>query len=347
MKPVPQSLVTHGMVAFAQAVVADKRFPLGTWTAPEMIDGVSVVGHVVTHTVQAATGRHGVFRACEIYYADAGVQAGPGNVFLAAPSGEVHPAAIASEGGAQAHGIDVSDYQPGIDWATAEPSTDVDFVFIKASEYHEAKLLRDHWTKAGDVGLPRGGYHFFRIGLDPREQVLHFLDAVHAAEAASGAAELGYVIDVESQTSKAGATASQQLGGFAPGAFLDRVELAVEELRAQIRATPIVYASSGFWGLLPARGIVEARTELWAAAYRRTPPPPFGAWKAWRFWQYTDKQAIPGYAHAVDGNVFAGTLAELRAWAGLDAPTGDLEAGGRLLELARKVDAGEEGLPPG
>lgn len=52
----------------------------------------------------------------------------------------------------------------------------------------------------------------------------------------------------------------------------------------------------------------------WPASYGARAPKP------WRFWQYTDKAAVPGVPGPCDLSYFDGTLAELHALAGLAPP---------------------------
>jgi lysozyme len=346
-----RSKPTPAQTAFAIEVSRDPRtWPMGTpdaptYTAPREIDGVRLVGKVVIHNEQARTGRTGTFRACELWVVEAGEV--PGH-----PSSAPPPAAELE----RARGIDVSTFQPGIDWG-AVAGSGVSFVFVKALEglTHEAKLLPEQWAGAGAWGVLRGAYHFFRSGTDPREQVKRFVDLVSMAEAATprGAAELPLVLDVENQSLVRDRipTLTEQLGGLTPAAFLGRVEEAVSEL-LDLRGRALVYTSPSFWSALKSTGLVEATTDLWLAHYRKTSPVGgLAGWPEWKFWQHTESASIPGVKGNADENYFAGTLSDLRVWAGIadTAPPSwenpiALDEAGRLWDISTRVEHGEEGL---
>ncbi|KIK20796.1 glycoside hydrolase family 25 protein [Pisolithus microcarpus 441] len=62
---------------------------------------------------------------------------------------------------ADPQGIDVSDYQPNIDWTTVVDNG-ISFVYIKATEgtSYISPTFSSQYTGATDAGLIRGGYHF-------------------------------------------------------------------------------------------------------------------------------------------------------------------------------------------
>jgi len=210
----------------------------------------------------------------------------------------------------RAWGVDVSSYQPHIDWAKVA-GAGAAFAIVKATEGRTVSSPTFAAQRSGArvAGLLVGAYHFFRTTSDPRQQIDHFLDVL-----GSDLGDLPPALDVEWQHE------GDPLGGLSPAAFLDAVTLVVEHLALRTGRRPLLYTAPGFWSLLPPRGDVEAATDLWCAKYGPEPSK-VGAWPRWTLWQYTDRRAVPGIGPD-DASVFAGGVEELRAWAlGATAPT--------------------------
>ena len=69
-------------------------------------------------------------------------------------------------------GIDVSHYQGNIDWNLVAQDTNIQFVYIKATEgksYLDDKY-KQNIEQARNAGLLVGSYHFFRMTSSPEEQ---------------------------------------------------------------------------------------------------------------------------------------------------------------------------------
>jgi len=282
--PLRQSEVTSDLTAASTRILHDAvRYPLGS--VVELAPGI--VARVEMHTWIGATGeqRPGGIRGVSLYHADP-----PAN--------------------ARAQGIDVSSYQPQIDWAKVA-ADGVSFAFVKATEgtSHCSATFPAQWNGARAAGLLRGAYHFFRVAAGTA-QIDSFVDVL----AESGdLGDLPPVLDVEWQRMQA------PLAGVAPEAFADAVEACVDRLASLTRRRPLVYTAPGFWPLLPMRGTLAAKSDLWLAKYGPEPAP--GAcppWPRWAFWQYTDRRNVPGIGQD-DANVFCGSLDELRAYASTGA----------------------------
>ena len=76
-------------------------------------------------------------------------------------------------------GIDISSYQPTIDWPTLAKT--VGFVFIKATEGTTRldKCFAQHWKDANGVSIPAGAYHFMTPG-NPEAQADFFVATLQA-----------------------------------------------------------------------------------------------------------------------------------------------------------------------
>ncbi len=204
--------------------------------------------------------------------------------------------------GGYAYGIDISHYQPEIQWDSLMVLTDgagrtirsktyakdikpVSFVFIKATEGQNMKdkHFRSHWENAGLSGLRRGAYHFFRSSKDGDKQAKHFIKTVGELRHN----DLPPVLDIE--TIHSGCT--------------DRLlnERALEWLRTieeHYRRKPIVYSSSSFIMNRLCKEITE-NYSIWVAHYETQRP----GYEDWKLWQFTDGAIVYGINGRVDLSV--------------------------------------------
>lgn len=198
-------------------------------------------------------------------------------------------------------GIDVSHYEPSIDFALAKTSG-VGWMFAKATEgtkFVDA-LLKQHATNAKTVGIAVGAYHFFRANFSGIDQANFFLQTCNA----TGLNFDLLCLDWE-QGSGDGVNVNIQKNEAL--AFLKRIEEATKK-------TPIIYGGEAFLRDLGLSSDFK-RYPLWLAHYGVTEaklkvPAP---WTDWTMWQFTDAGLVKGLAagHHVDCNYFKGTLADL------------------------------------
>jgi GH25 family lysozyme M1 (1,4-beta-N-acetylmuramidase) len=197
-----------------------------------------------------------------------------------------------------AEGIDISGYQPNVDWAKIATSG-LSFAFIKATEGTTLidRTFVDHWAGAKQAKLLRGAYHFFRPKLDATAQARFFLAQL------SDPGELPPVLDVELVN---GVSLAQVAASV--GVWLDLV--------TQQLGRPIVYTSPSFWNALPSPSDIASKADLWVANWGARAPAAVHGWSKWTFWQFTNKatvSGIPGTAD-MDENRFCGSVADLRAY---------------------------------
>ncbi|MDP3277813.1 MAG: GH25 family lysozyme [Deltaproteobacteria bacterium] len=164
-------------------------------------------------------------------------------------------------------GIDVSEYQPRVDWARVRASGRR-FAFVRVSDgvRHEDASFADHWRAAKTAGLLRGAYQFFRPAQDPIAQA----DLMVRSVGRLGPGDLPPVIDVESADGQSSAT------------IVANVRRWIERVREGTGREPIVYAASGFWD--PLQGTeVFAGYKLWVANYGVRCPYLPEDWSRWSF----------------------------------------------------------------
>ncbi|MEO8288646.1 MAG: glycoside hydrolase family 25 protein [Chloroflexota bacterium] len=199
-------------------------------------------------------------------------------------------------------GVDVSHHQGPIDWDRVK-GAGTSFAFIKATEgtgFVDSAFTRN-WEEAGRVGILRGAYHYFRPSLPADKQARHFLN--HIPPMVQG--DIQPTLDFEE-------TDDQPYEQVLRDArkWVDIVERA---LQRQV----IVYTYPYFWTELMHNSEMFCNQPLWYAAYRSDMPKQLpGGWPRMSFWQFTATGSVPGIKGRVDRNMFNGTLANLRKFAG-------------------------------
>lgn len=218
------------------------------------------------------------------------------------------------------HGLDLSHWDGSVEWPLVP---DVyKFVFIKATEgnYTPDHLADQHWIGAGKEGILRGAYHFWRAAASPKAQAKEFHDRVLWLEGQGGEMELPPVVDIED-------TRAPKL------TCLPAIRAMLTEVELLFGRTPIIYTARWYTDPWIGNCAWMLPYPLWVAqySYNTNVLPtymPRGLTR-WTFWQWTDDLEIPGIAeNNEDGDVFNGTLDELRAFAGV----------AHALTLVDKVD---------
>ncbi|MGW0660044.1 glycoside hydrolase family 25 protein [Streptodolium elevatio] len=182
-----------------------------------------------------------------------------------------------------AKGYDVSDYQTGI-------PADAGFVIIKASEGARTKQAdwRAKQAEARRRGLVVGYYHFFHAENAVDDEVAHFCATVGDVPEN----EL-LVLDFEPYNQ-----------GVPDATCTARKNQWLAKVKARYPRHKVgMYANRDWWF----RTDDECGDFLWIADYAAAAGAP-RIQAAWRFHQYTE--------HPLDTNVFNGSEAALRAWAG-------------------------------
>lgn len=203
----------------------------------------------------------------------------------------------------EVRGIDVSHYQGEINWKKLARDGH-DFTFIKASEGRELKddFFTDNWRKAGEVGLRRGAYHFFRPEVSPAQQAANFFKQVDLVPG-----DLPPVLDVE------------HLGKLSAAELLIAVKTWAQLAEARYGVKPIIYTGQNFYNRFLAGQLDDF--PLWLARYDNDAPVTVCG-REFSFWQYTDAGRLPGIDGRVDRNVFYGSHLDLALLCIPPTPTG-------------------------
>ena len=77
-------------------------------------------------------------------------------------------------------GIDVSEYQGDIDWATLIDKNKIDFAFVRATAGSDTKdsNFAENWRQLKRYNVPRGAYHYYRPNENSTEQADLFIRTV-------------------------------------------------------------------------------------------------------------------------------------------------------------------------
>ena len=220
-----------------------------------------------------------------------------------------------------AQGIDISVYQPKVDWPKVQQATGISFVLVKASQSNwPDPLFAKHWADTKAAGLLRGAYHFLRQAADPQQQVTAFLNAL-----GQDPGELAPILDIEDTRVTD------------PAQYAAAAQLWLQQVENQLHRRPIIYTGGWWWD---PNMLIAGHYPAWAGGYplwvaswplRTGVPTPAQldqgqftpvmpkSWTTWQFWQYTGDLALVdgitddrGRPARVDLDVFNGTVDDLR-----------------------------------
>ena len=145
------------------------------------------------------------------------------------------------------HGVDVSYWEPRIDWQALRTQS-FKFALIRATSgvgYVDPKF-KSHWEGARKEGLLRGAYHYLIANQDPKQQADLFISTISADRG-----ELPPIIDLEDKYNE---NASNSLIIDTCKAILDRVEKA-------FGVKPMIYSRTQYLNLHVSR---NGKAPSWA-----------------------------------------------------------------------------------
>ena len=154
-------------------------------------------------------------------------------------------------------------------------------VVMKATEgeSHKDRHFADWWEEAGEAGISRGAYHFFRSSKDAKLQAQNYIESVTLTHR-----DLPPILDIE--TVHSGCTRKQ---------LNNKALQWLRMVQEHYSRTPIVYASDSFVKDWLDKEITDFYP-LWVARYNSEPP----RTDAWQYWQFTDQAVVYGVKGKVD-----------------------------------------------
>jgi GH25 family lysozyme M1 (1,4-beta-N-acetylmuramidase) len=214
------------------------------------------------------------------------------------------------------YGVDVSHWRTVSSWTSVENSGKT-FMFTKASEdaNYVDPTLNSYMTGAHNVGMYAGAFHFATPYAPTRNDVPDasrpsdaIAEADHFVDTIKPFLKEGYlrpVLDLEFGYQVQATKLSQWVCDF------------VERVKYRTRIEPLIYCNSNYASNYLDSSV--AKYDLWLARWTYDPNVPpttanLGVWRneGWDFWQYANNTSVPGISGGTDGDVFEGTVADLR-----------------------------------
>ncbi|TFY60014.1 hypothetical protein EVG20_g7581 [Dentipellis fragilis] len=206
---------------------------------------------------------------------------------------------------ADPEGIDVSGYQPSVNWNTVK-ANGVTFAYIKATEStsYINPSFSSQYTGATNAGIIRGGYHFAHPDTSSgAAQAKYFL--AHGGGWSSDGRTLPGALDIEYNPN--GATCY----GLSASAMVSWIRDFSNTYEAATGRYPVIYTTTDWWTTCTGNSPAFASTNpLWIARYSSSIGTLPAGWSYTTFWQYADSGPNPG-----DQDRFNGDAAGLKRMA--------------------------------
>lgn len=235
------------------------------------------------------------------------------------------------------YGIDVSRWQPNVDWALLK-SSGVDFVFIKATQgnYTVDPMLKKHVDGANSVGMVVGLYHWCDPLISADSQAKFFVNSVQGLKFHMVSADVEQFW-ADWQEWSAGSISKY----LSPDVISSNAYNILNYWKTNLPVPSVLYSRASFvhgfarpmlnwvanWPLWMAHypyntTRIKTTWDVFKSQYKPSipgPSLPSGSTK-WTFWQFTgDKFVLPGVDTSLDVDYFNGDLAQLRQFVHLDA----------------------------
>jgi len=206
---------------------------------------------------------------------------------------------------AQTPGLDVSGYQPDVNWSSVA-SKGGKFVYIKATEgtgYRNPSFAKQY-NGSYKAGLIRGAYHFARPDISSgTTQANYFVD--HGGGWSADGKTLPGALDME--YNPYGATCY----GLSGSSMVQWVRDFSNRVKARTNRYPTIYTSTSWWNQCTGgSGIFGGTNPLWVPRYGSSVGTLPAGWGVRTIWQYADSGTFPG-----DQNRFNGALDRLKIFA--------------------------------
>ncbi|KAJ6582976.1 glycoside hydrolase family 25 protein [Mycena vulgaris] len=215
---------------------------------------------------------------------------------------------------AQPQGIDVSDFQPSVNWATVK-ANGVAFAYIKATEGSTFKspTFSAQYTGATNAGLIRGSYHFAHPDSSSGATQAKFFLANGGGWSSDGITLPG-ALDIEYNPSGA------ECYGLGAAAMVSWIsEFSSTYHAATTRRVPsslpnfpvLIYTTTDWWTTCTGNSAAfSTNNPLWIAHYSSSIGTLPAGWSFTTLWQYADSGSNPG-----DQDLFNGDAAGLKRMA--------------------------------
>lgn len=249
--------------------------------------------------------------------------------------------------------IDVSKWQGVMNWETAKPK--IHAAYLKALEGTsgvDPQFSRNR-AECERLGIPWGGYQFFKPDKDPKKQALEFAKLVGHFDSQGRYildSDLIPVVDVESRPS-----------WVTKQAMVNALAKFLNEFFVLTGIYCMIYTRKTWWEANLPRTDFDNLHWLWAAHYNSTITEPWVPYewtsRGWKMWQWSADGNLRGpefgaQSKSIDVNRYKGGLAQLRKdypdidWQPLGQPEPDPEppSGGKMITIPVKTVVAANGV---
>ncbi|KIJ12277.1 glycoside hydrolase family 25 protein [Paxillus involutus ATCC 200175] len=199
---------------------------------------------------------------------------------------------------AHPRGIDVSSYQPNVDWTTVK-NNGIEFAYIKATEgtSYISPTFNSQHASAKKVGLIHGGYHFAHPNVSTgATQAKYFL--AHGGAWSGDGVTLPGALDIEYNPS------GPKCYGLSAPAMVSWIKDFSNTYKAATGRYPVIYTTTDWWKDCTGNSATFGSTNpLWIAHYASTIGTLPAGWKDTSFWQYAHSGPNPGNANLWNGDM--------------------------------------------
>lgn len=204
------------------------------------------------------------------------------------------------------YGVDVSQWQGAINWATLHSKAEYAFIRAAYGTYSD-KFIAANWPAAKAAGIPRGAYLYYYPTVDAGQQARAVIEAL-----GGDYGELPLVVDVEE--------VKNVVKPWTNTMVLD-LRWCLDVLEKFSGRKPIIYTGTWYWE--PYIGKTDWATgyDLWVAQYQKdwtldAKPVLPKDWQGagYTFWQYSSTGSASVYGAAstyIDLDVFNGSREKL------------------------------------
>ncbi|CAO3636532.1 unnamed protein product [Cunninghamella blakesleeana] len=206
---------------------------------------------------------------------------------------------------ASPEGIDVSGYQPNINWSTVK-ANGISFAYIKATEgtSYKSPAFSSQYIGATNVGIIRGAYHFALPNVSSGATQANYFLANGGGWSADGITLPG-ALDIE--YNPYGATCY----GLSQAAMVSWIKDFSNTYKSKTGRYPTIYTTTDWWTQCTGNnGSFGNDNPLWIARYASSIGTLPAGFNVATFWQYADSGPNPG-----DQNIFNGSLDNLKKFA--------------------------------
>ncbi|MDN5755071.1 MAG: hypothetical protein L0H32_04850 [Micrococcaceae bacterium] len=222
-------------------------------------------------------------------------------------------------------GVDVSAHQGTVDWSYAY-GKGARFAYVKATQSWPTSVYKNpyftqQYNGSYHAGMIRGAYHFAMPAASSAKTQARAFVANGGGWSADGKT-MPPLLDIEWNPYDA-KTFPQGKGdtcyGMRPKQLSDCIHAFCVEVRNLTGRLPMIYTASSWWNQCTNSSSRFKNWDLHVARYpgsaQDTPGTLPGGWTDYRLWQYATDTGFIGKNRGVDGNVFNGSLTQLRSFA--------------------------------